>query len=376
MASFKVGPSNRFGSDFVLVPDPQIPADEATYVTRINQMLSELETQGTSPDVNVAKLLEMHRKDLADRLQKFAIEISKIQDAAECAQKCRVARDKSFEYFGVYSDRCRAARSTPFSVEAIKGAKGLICDLLINTRDVPIPEDKQRFKVDVDRALAVIRAVLLERKNPRGDTSDDAWQRLHGYLTALKGIATVGLASSDSTQVELGKLALAGLKDEFVTREAGFVKNAYVLRLGVWALVVAFVSAAAYFLVQQYPGSVADRYKNFFLLAAGTSIGTWLSFSLRRAVLSFSDLAVLEEDRLRPELRIAFMVALTLVIGLLFWTHAIAVTVGGFQSDLAASAPSAVLIGALCGIAERAMASAVTKRADDFAASVGGRTQT
>jgi len=120
---------------------------------------------------------------------------------------------------------------------------------------------------------------------------------------------------------------------------------------------------------------VLYRFRNFFLVASGAAIGTWLSFSLRRVVLTFDDLALLEEDRLNPGLRVIFMVALTSVVGLLFWTGAVAVDIGGLSSDFTVSGSRALLIGALCGIAERAVTTAVSKRAGDFAASIGGLNQ-
>ena len=101
-----------------------------------------------------------------------------------------------------------------------------------------------------------------------------------------------------------------------------------------------------------------------------------VSFSIRRVTLGFDDLANLENDRLDPGLRVLFIVALTAVVGLLFWTGAVTVGVGGFHTDFQLSGTHAVLIGALCGIAERAMATAVGRRAADFAAGVGGQPRT
>jgi hypothetical protein len=173
----------------------------------------------------------------------------------------------------------------------------------------------------------------------------------------------------------LGKLALKGFRDYFVTREAGYVKNSYVFALGVWSVSALVLSLLLYLLIPILP-SIRDligNYRNFFLLFAGVSIGTWLSFALRRVVLSFSDLAVLEEDRLKPQYRILFMIALSLVIGF-FYTHAIEITIGGFKASMGQGS-AAFLIGALCGIAERTIASAVSKRADDLAAGIGGATK-
>jgi len=364
--------ADRFEGDFALEFEAgkQVASEEAAYLSFIEPVLAEL-ADLSIPDADevVAAQLRMHRKDFAKRLHSLAEEIAASSDDAERVKKCRDYRDKAIRFHGIFLERCSQLNAIPFSVRADEDDKGRINDLLISTSDVYIPPDKQNFRVEVDRALGVIRAVLLERN------TEDGKSRLNEYLRALKGVATVGLTGSDPTQVQLGRLALAGLKDEFVSREAGFVKNAYVLRLGVSALVAVVLSTCAYLIVQaEWPGSTLDTYRNFFLLSIGTAIGTWLSFSLRRVVLTFGDLAALEDDRLRPELRVAFMIALTFVIGLLFWTTAVQVAIGGFKSDFASDAPSALLIGALCGIAERAMATAVAKRADDFAAGVGGRT--
>jgi hypothetical protein len=53
--------------------------------------------------------------------------------------------------------------------------------------------------------------------------------------------------------------------------------------------------------------------KAFLIAAAGAAIGTWLSFSIRRVELSFSQLAILEEDVLDPSVRIVFVIGLTLI---------------------------------------------------------------
>jgi hypothetical protein len=121
-------------------------------------------------------------------------------------------------------------------------------------------------------------------------------------------------------------------------------------------------------------GQVAHDFRNFFLLTAGASVGTWLSFSLRRPVLSFLDLATLEEDRLDPGLRVLFVTALASIVGLLLWTGAVTIGVGKFTTnDFVSHGATALLIGLMLGIAERTMATAVEKRATEFGAAIGGK---
>ena len=63
---------------------------------------------------------------------------------------------------------------------------------------------------------------------------------------------------------------------------------------------------------------------------------------------------------------------MTTAVGLLLWTHAVVIEIGGFRSDFARNGAYALLIGALSGIAERGLTTAVSKRAQDFVAGLGG----
>jgi hypothetical protein len=121
-----------------------------------------------------------------------------------------------------------------------------------------------------------------------------------------------------------------------------------------------------------YPDfAVPQQYKLFALLAAGACIGTWLSFAIRRVILEFEDLALLEDDRLDPTSRLFFVVLLTFVIGLLIITKMVGIKIGDIPLELSQE-PMAILIGLLCGISERALAGVVHTRAAEFAGRIGG----
>ena len=64
----------------------------------------------------------------------------------------------------------------------------------------------------------------------------------------------------------------------------------------------------------------------------GTAVGTWLSFLMRRVSLTCDDLVVVEADSLDPGLRNFFVLGLTTVVGLLFWTDATQIAIGGLQT--------------------------------------------
>jgi hypothetical protein len=301
-------------------------------------------------------------------------------------------------------------------------------DLGITVRDRAISQEKLRFKVDVDRTLSIIKVILPTGKSAIGQTKPtdslntgqdelrsfwaglcnrishvaqqrrvpalqrdvgyDIMLRRSGYIKKLAGIARVGLESSEPSLTTLATQSLESLREEIVALEAGGVKNRYLRRLGWRCLLAASLSVAAYWSISykcpidynHLPSQrlcadipVLSAFRNFFLLSAGTAVGTWLSFSLRRVILTFLDLASLEEDRLDPTVRVLFIIALSSVVGLLFWTEAVTIGIGKFHSEFSVNGTYALLIGLMLGIAERAMSTAVSKRAADFAGAIGGK---
>jgi len=140
-------------------------------------------------------------------------------------------------------------------------------------------------------------------------------------------------------------------------------------------LVMSVVASLGYVYARSHPDiPTVYFYRNFFILVAGAGVGTWLSFALRRVIVTFLDLAALEEDRLDPSIRVLFITALTSIVGLLLWTRAVSLGIGEFTTtQFPNNGATALLIGLLLGVAERTMATAVQKRATEFGAGIGGK---
>ena len=81
----------------------------------------------------------------------------------------------------------------------------------------------------------------------------------------------------------------------------------------------------------------------------------------------------LDENLLRPGMRVIFTIVLGTVVGLLFWTGMVVINMGGFSTNFHSAGTPATLIGAFCGIASGAFVAVVSKRARDLAAAVGGQ---
>jgi hypothetical protein len=244
--------------------------------------------------------------------------------------------------------------------------------------DRPSP-DKQALFNAINSATTTVRTVsrhLRERAQKWyikrvGTSLVSRAERLQDeYIRKLAGVARLGL---EGPHTELANLALDGLKREFVAAEAGRIKNSYVRSLGIAAGLATLAFVTVYSLVDfgWINSSFWSVHKPFLIAGMGASVGTWLSFSVRRVSLGFEELAVLEEDLLDPSLRVLFVVILAGAACLLFWTGAINIEIGLLKTARFAGA-TAFLIGVFAGLSERALATALGGRAASFVRSISG----
>jgi hypothetical protein len=178
-------------------------------------------------------------------------------------------------------------------------------------------------------------------------------------------IARSGLREADAAYA---RLALDAFKEEFVSMEADAVKNQYVRALGLRAILMSVMFLILWMACITWFAafSISANAAPFLLAAIGACAGTWLSFAIRRVVLGFNDLALIEEDRMAPLSRIVFVVGLTLLVGLFLESGVVNAEINGIRMDLGNSDLVALLIGAMCGISERALAGAIGSRSADF----------
>jgi hypothetical protein len=198
---------------------------------------------------------------------------------------------------------------------------------------------------------------------------DRAKHLRHQYMRKLAGVGEKGL---HGPHTELANRELQGLRQEFVAQEAGRIKNEYVVRLLIVSAIATTILLGLYAAI--HSGRITAPFwtfhKPFLIAAAGSAIGAWLSFSIRRVDLSFDDLITLDRDWLDPILRILFIIGLTMTACLLFWKEVINIDIGLLKTAKFSGA-TALLIGIFSGIAERGLATAISGRATAFVNSVG-----
>lgn len=230
-------------------------------------------------------------------------------------------------------------------------------DIYFQPTKAGCPADQQKLKNEVERTLSAIAIIY--------PASSEA--KFNEAFAKLLSLAQVGLVGGNSS---VAKDALSSLQNEIVDREAGRVKNTYMLKLGLWALGFLVVTSLLYFVIGRFascfPASIV-AYKNFFVLWAGCMIGAWCSFATRKVALSFFDLPRLEEDMVDPPLRLIFSGLLTFILGLVFTTGFANLIVGTFEgAKLLTDGSVALLLGALSGLAEKALPAAVMQRAQSI----------
>ena len=299
MPNFRLRDAPGFEGRFEVVPEAALAPtpDEQRFCQRINQLMNFLADLG-DPDTALARLRVGARADIVERLKQLA----------ESFVDGRLAPDQAVLATYVIQGRWQAAvarvNQTPFVVEEVD-AQGAVIepgagnpprDLRIMVFDLPIGAEKLGFKVDVDRTLTIIKVVLRDtgaRFWSRAQVAAEEHRRAN-YIHQLAGIARVGLQGREVSLTTMAKQSLLSLQEEFVAMEAGSVKNRYLRRLGWRCLLAAALSVVAYCLCRSAGAEAASipyAFRNFFLLTAGTAVGTWISFSLRRVILTFLDLA-------------------------------------------------------------------------------------
>lgn len=212
------------------------------------------------------------------------------------------------------------------------------CELHHEYAKEQVPQDQAELYIEIEQVNNVIRELKYTAESRKKE-----------YSQKLLTLAQAGLIG-ETAQPNLAKLSLKELKEEILIREGGRIKNKYMIKLGIIALALGFISIII-------GASILDNcYKTFsayFFVWAGAMAGTWISFGVRKISIRFEDLHMIEEDRMNPFIRLMF-IGLTSVLLLLFLKSGIVtITVGTFNSvSIDTNIEFQLLLGSIAGLAE------------------------
>ncbi|MEA2874227.1 MAG: hypothetical protein QOH67_4203 [Hyphomicrobiales bacterium] len=199
-------------------------------------------------------------------------------------------------------------------------------------------------------------------------------RRFQEYQLKLWSLAQVGLQGEASP--DTARLALTALQNEILRQEGPRIKNTYMTRLGLFAFAFAAAAAIAYLAIRNNDGFSVQLFamKNLFLLWTGTMIGTWLSFGIRKPVITLADLGGLESDMVEPPLRLLFTGLIAITFGFIFMSGMVNVKIGTLDTvQLLNHGSIALAIGMLFGVSEQLLPGALTRRSSQFLSEVGGK---
>lgn len=361
-------------------PPPDVTPDEVSYFNVLTQKINDLvQTCGRAADRTE------RNADVQNQVRE--VRYSELKELAE--ELCDGLKNdrEAFEEYGrieglYYAQRANAKNRVAASMRSAEksdDADARVWMLKLEDLQEGATPEQIALSIDIQRAYDVVD-IVMDRRQIRADQPGARKQGLvvrKNYVGQLKEIADEGLLSRALTAYAARKLEL--FKDAFVQREADRVKNQHVKALGFWTarFIAIFLILATILEIAIREGIMSDlinQFKitqNFMFLAIGASVGTWMSFTLRKVELGFDDLVLLEPDRLNPAARIIFVVILTCVIGGILQLGWVTITF----SDSKALAPDggvghALLLGILCGIAERSLSGAILGRANTIASVV------
>lgn len=224
------------------------------------------------------------------------------------------------------------------------------------------PRDQMSLVIEIEATSRVLRQLF------EGQDAEFAQ-----FFDPLVSLAQAGLVG-EQAHPEIATLALAELRREILSREAGRVKNRHMRALGraaIWlaapCLVVAVMARTVGHdaSLASSPGVMhAETVLAIALLLSGCAAGVWVSFGARKAIMTFEDLTVPEADFLHAGTRVCFAAVLTLFLGLLFHARAAEVTLGKLSTAAVLQDPvTAVVVGFLAGFSEQVLSKTIATHA-------------
>ena len=194
------------------------------------------------------------------------------------------------------------------------------------------------------------------------------------YFSQLISLAKVGL-SIENVQTKLAEKALDKLQDEILINEGSRVKNAHIKNMGLWALIYAVAMVALGFLLREVSVGqtkflkflVGNEIHPYLFVFAGSMVGAWISCVVKKEVLVFKDLVLIEKDMLKNWLRIIF-VGVTSVVFLLFLrVAAIEISMGSVKiTNIMKDIEIQVFVGVLAGILGNKLAKTLSNKASSI----------
>lgn len=224
------------------------------------------------------------------------------------------------------------------------------CELHPDYAKKDIPQKQELLYIEIESTNNIIKSLH--------NTKDEIKRK---YFNKLLTLAQAGLVG-ETAQPELALKSLVKLKDEMVLVEGQRIKNDYMVKLGQIALISCVIAFIAYIIFRNF--SLTSPFAMYFLAFIGALVGTWISFGARKFSISFEQLSLLEDDMMKPWIRLLYIGICAVVFMLFLNTQLISIGIGGISSAIInESIEIQVSIGVLCGLVESKIGINIYKKA-------------
>lgn len=212
------------------------------------------------------------------------------------------------------------------------------CELLEDINGQDIPEEQLLILQNIEVTSNYISTL----KNTKYEIKKK-------YFEELLSLAKIGL-SGDNPRPSLSLEMINTLKEKICHNEGSRIKNKYMINLGIYVICGIFALIIARTILSYNNFINIEAYIN---VSIGSLIGAWISFGARKLNLTFEELSLVEEDGLKPWMRLIYVCICSNVVLLFVNTNLIDIYIGTFKlSDVNNSVDLQILLGVICGLVE------------------------
>lgn len=233
--------------------------------------------------------------------------------------------------------------------------------------DEPIPQEQRELQKEVYRTRGILKHLeeqgmfesrgglrrrLTFRRSEEAEPPGEQ-RMLVEFKLRLRQIAETGL-TGDFVRVQHAAEALQDLREELLVRKGAAVKFRYLSHLAGWAAGGVLCGAGLYAVLRLPSIPWSELYG---LLVIGAVVGAWLSVAATRWSVAFEDLPNFLDSKLEPLVRMLFVMALALAVGVALHAGLLKIELAGTSlAEFTKKESIALLLGLVTGVSERALA--------------------
>lgn len=238
---------------------------------------------------------------------------------------------------------------------------------LVQKQGVQPPDDQWAVAGDAYRTKSVL--CLMHGKH----SFDKDPLEFRAYLHRVRLAAESGCVI-DPVNPARARSALASIRDDVVERKGRPAKYRYLTYLAFWGLGFLAIESAAPVAAQYALGwNVRGFAFGCAWMMCGAVIGAWFSLATTRREIAFEEMPQFLDFRYEPFIRLLFVSILAFVLALLIDVGAIKLEVAGIElAKFAETWTTAVLLGLICGIGEKAVTVRIVNRVQQMVSPASG----